>query len=324
MDSFNTQAIIDTAKTLGRHETQKPETKEIGGVSCLVTHSGAITPLVLPEKFLNHPKRKRARVELFEALSFIRYLNRHKIAGRSHVFGICTETAGVFNAILDYHDEETLAPVAAKPVETITSTGNAQEPAGQSVIVLEGRPHPLANWGEHTVKLTLATTPEWTRWLQKNGQLIPQADFAEFIEENQLDIVEPDAGVILDVAQQLQGKKTVNFRSGKKLSNGQISFEYTEEIQVAGGNGATSRTDGSMVVPDKFKLRLVPFIGALGVEIEARLRFRIGTDGKLSFAYLLNRPHLVIEQIFKGTRDEIEKETGLSVLMGSGAITPGS
>jgi len=73
-------------------------------------------------------------------------------------------------------------------------------------------------------------------------------------------------------------------------------------------------------VPDKFTIRIVPFVGANGVYIEARIRFRIGNDGSVSFAYLLNRPYKVIEDAFNVTRDDIEKNTGIKVLLGTGAV----
>lgn len=285
----NASAIIEAARELGKSETLKPTREKIGTLEVLLHQDGKISSL---ERYADNPRRKRAKVSIYETNSFIDYVNRHKIAGSTHLFGQATELGGSFSATFDYHGAER----GASPTPT-----------------------PAAGWGEHTATLSLETTPEWRRWVGNNAKLLTQEQFAEFIEDNQLDIIEPAAAEILDMAQLLTGKKTVNFKGGKNLKNGSIQLEYTETIEVTGG--ATSRRDDAMIVPDKFKLGLVPFVGASGVEIEARLRFRIGDSGKLSFAYILNRPYKVIEAAFQFARDEIEDKTGIKVLLGSGAVS---
>jgi uncharacterized protein YfdQ (DUF2303 family) len=228
------------------------------------------------------PKRKRASVKLYETYSFIEYVKAHLLVGATHIFGVATETGGSFTAILDYHSHE---------------------------------PDGGANWGEHVCALTLATTPEWKRWIERNSQYMTQEAFAEFIEENMLDIVRPDAGVLIDIAQLLQGKKSVNFKSGKNLKNGALTFEYSELIESTGG-----RANGDMEIPDRFAIGICPFVGSSGVEMEARLRFRISDTGKLTFAYILNRPFKVIEEAFNASREEIEKKTGLEIHLGTAEV----
>jgi uncharacterized protein YfdQ (DUF2303 family) len=279
----NIPAIIAVAREAGAAGVNKPELHTIEGRPCLVTQQGAITPLVLAEKHLDTPRRKRAKVALYEAASFIDYLNRHKIAGATHIFGRATETAAGFSAVIDYHG------------------------------AADGR----AAWGEHHVALTMEITPEWARWMKFNATYLPQQAFAEFIEDNLLDIVEPDPATLLEVAQGLQGMKNVQFKSGRNLKDGAVKFELVETIELS---GSTQRRDATFSVPDKFKVALVPYVGANGVEIEARLRFRIGNDGSVSFAYILNRPYKVIETAFNVTCEDIEKGTAIKVLLGAGVI----
>lgn len=292
---INIPAIIETSKELGELKANKREIRPVNGVECIVDmRTGSCSPLRLTDSFLDHPRRKRATVDLYETKSFIEYVNRHKVANRTHIFGKATELGGSFTAVLDYHDEERSAP------------GEGAEAT-----------KPLANFGQHTCELTLQTTPEWRRWVQSNAKLISQEQFAEFIEDNMNDIVEPAAADILEMAQLLQGKKTVTFRGGRNLRTGAIALEFVENIEV---QGTTNRQDGQMQLPDRFKLGLVPFIGADGVEIEARLRFRIGSDGKLSFAYVLNRPYKLIEEAFGVAMANIEQGIGLPVMLGSASI----
>jgi uncharacterized protein YfdQ (DUF2303 family) len=253
--------------------------------------------LVAMEKHQSYPRRKRATVGLYEARSFIDYVNLHKHPGATAVFGKATELGGSFTAVLDYHGANLNVPQEG-------------EKPGQ---FNEGIP----NWGDHKVTFTLETTPEWARWVANSNKLMPQEQFAEFIEENMADIVAPAAGDILDMAQGLVGRKGVQFKTGRNLKDGSIKLEYVENIDV---QGTISRRDDAFKVPDSFRLGIVPFVGSNGVEIDARLRFRIGTDAKLSFAYLLNRPYRLIEEAFNATRDDIERETGIKVMLGSATV----
>ena len=77
---------------------------------------------------------------------------------------------------------------------------------------------------------------------------------------------------------------------------------------------------GDMQVPDRFVLGICPFVGAYGVEMSARLRFRISDGGKLTFIYILDRPFKVIESAFASARARIEAETGLTVHLGSATV----
>lgn len=234
------------------------------------------------EIYRNNPKRKRAWLRLVETRSFINYVKEHKSENATHVFGVATEEGGKFTAFIDWHDR------------------------GEDA---------AANWGEHQVDLLLSTTPEWRRWLGSNSKLMSQEAFAEFLEDNLTDIVRPDAGHLIDIAQMLQGKKTAHFKSGKNLQNGAITLEYSETIETSG-----SRVNGDFQVPSEFFIGVCPFVGAEGVEIRARLRFRIVDGGKLHFAYILDRPYKVIEAAFTLAREQIETELGLKVHLGGGQI----
>lgn len=253
---------------------------------------GARRYLVYPDKTIKSlealgdaPVLAVASVKIFEAKSFIDYVNAHKIAGRTKLFGVYALNESAFAATIDYHGDN-------------ASKGGA-------------------GFGDHEVTFALVKSPEWQAWLEWNGKAMAQEQFAEFIEDNMADIVSPDPAALLDVAQLLKGKKTVTFKSGRNLANGAVQFEYAETIETTGGQ---SRRDDSMEVPGQFVLQLVPFGGDVGIEIKARLRYRIDNQGKLSFHYKLDRPHKVVEASFIRTREKIEQETKLPVLIGSATI----
>lgn len=83
----NIKPVIELAQKYGTLSAQQPIEKIINDVPCLVgSVNGNIIPLVLPERHLPNPKRKRAKVELYEERSFIDYLNRHsRQIGRAHI-----------------------------------------------------------------------------------------------------------------------------------------------------------------------------------------------------------------------------------------------
>lgn len=253
----------------------------------VVTNDGRVV-ILDNENSEPHPKRKRAEVTVYDVPSFIAYVKSHAVAGQTHLFGDASETEAECSATFDYHS------------------------------VAQGGEHGTANWGNHTATLNLRVTPEWLRWLSNNNRLFTQVDFAEFIEDNLADILKPDAAEILDIAQFLVGKKTVTFKSGRNLSNGAVQLEYSEQID------ATSRKDDSMQVPSRIVLGLAPFVGAPVAQISARLRFRIGQNGLLSFQYVLDRPFKILEAGFNAAVAEIEKGTGLKVHRGHAAILPPS
>lgn len=253
----------------------------VPAIGLAVFPSGTVVSLE-KEEYAAHPKRKRATVRLVETASFIDYVAAHQSASETHVFGIASEQGGEFYAVIDYHGRGADAD---------------------------------ANWGEHVAKLVLSTTPEWQRWLGSNQKLMSQEAFAEFLEDNLTDIVRPDAASLIDLAQLLTGKKTAHFKSGRNLHNGAIALEYTETIETTGG-----RVNADMQLPSEFFIGLCPFVGAAGVEIRARLRFRILDGGKLYFTYILDRPFKVIETAFNLARGEIEEGLSLKVHLGGAAV----
>lgn len=261
----------------------------IAAASVIVFSDKSTLPL---ERFADNPRRKRAKVTLEDQDSFARYVNQHKLAFVTALFGRISEAGGSFAAIMDYHTQNVLA-----------AEGDAIETAGET-----------ARWGEHRADFTLAFTPEWLRWTKKDGVPLSQLEFAEMIEDNLPDIMEPRAADLLEIVQDLTAKKDVNFKSTLRLDNGQVGLVYDETI-------STGKRDGQIDLPREFTLSIAPFRGSPAVGIKARLRFRIN-DGVLEFVYRLNQPNKVLETAFDGARTYIAAQTGLPVLLGGASVTP--
>ncbi len=223
------------------------------------------------EQFLPAPRRVKSDVGLDDGPSFVAYVNRFKTAG---ALLLANRDAASVTALLDYHE------AADKP-----------------------------SWLTHRAVLTVKKTPEWVTWIGKNKQWIGQGDFADFLEDNVLDIAEPDGATILEAASNLQARKTVHFKSGINLSNTTTQLEFVETLE---GTSAV----GQMEVPTRFTLGLAPFVGMEPIAIPARLRYRI-VDHKLSFMFIIERHGRILEKAFDAVLTMIADQTDIKPLLGS-------
>ena len=133
-----------------------------------------------------------------------------------------------------------------------------------------------------------------------------QEQFAHFIEQNLVDIVEPVSAEMLEISRSLIAKKSASFSSAIRLSDGSHQFSYDEDIK-----GSTK--SGNLAVPETFKIGIPVFLNGTGYAIEARLRYRI-KDQSLEMWYELIRPHDVFEDAFNAIHAEISKETGMELI----------
>jgi len=225
------------------------------------------------EHTLAYPTRKRAEVKLAQTKGFIDYFLRHRITGGvSTIYG--TTEPPKFVAILNDHG------------------------AG------------VPGWRDHIARYECPLAVEWLTWTKVNKTLMPQATFAQFIEENLPDIVEPTAAEMLEISRTLEAKKKGNFASGIRLANGETQFTYEESI-----DGTAAK--GQMRVPEVFAIGIPVFHGGPKYRIEARLRYRIADGGALSMWFDLVRPHKVIEDAALEVWTHIEEATGETIFQGN-------
>lgn len=162
-------------------------------------------------------------------------------------------------------------------------------------------------WGSHTCTLRCIYSTEWKTWHGNDKKQMNQTDFAEFIESNAIDIVEPAAAQMIEVALTLQAKTKVDFASGVRLENGQVQLTYKEEIT------GTAGVKGEIKIPDKFTLAVRIFQGGEKYKVECHLRYRINS-GKLVFFYQIIRPERLIEDAFEQVKKQVETGcTGASI-----------
>ncbi|MCP1646964.1 YfdQ family protein [Pseudomonas nitroreducens] len=224
------------------------------------------------EHLLPAPSRVRENLNVLDAMTFIDYVKRF---AKPSTAVFCNGPTGLtFTAVIDYHQPD--------------------QPA----------------WGSHVARYKCPTTVEWGNWKAFDRKKLDQASFAEFIEDNVRDIVQPNdqplapsAADMLEISRTLEAKKNISFRQGTRLDNGQIQLTYNEEID--GRAGAT----GQLNIPEQFYIGVRPFLGGEAFLIAARFRYRIA-DQRLVMWFELVRPDKVLEEAYGAVRKQIAEGIG--------------
>lgn len=229
------------------------------------------------EKAQANPSRKRGTVQVKDVASLLAYMADQEIEG-------ATSTGYVY---------------ADPDARTITAVFNDQRGA-------------TAGWRDYRASFKAEYTPEFHRWLEGNGagKAKAQTDFAEFIEDNLADITEPYAKDLLEVATTIQASSGIEFKSAKRLQDGQTQLVYNETIDARAG------ANGSMSIPKEFTLGLRIFKNGGGYLLKARLKYRLHS-GSVKFWYELDRPERAVEDAFAGYVSEVREKGGYQVLLGA-------
>lgn len=215
------------------------------------------------DAWADNPRRAKASRTVGDAASFVAYLAKHGTAA-SEVWADTPKSSVV--AVIDAH-------------------AGADAPAG---------------WEGHKLTLQLEKTPAWLAWMQLDGQLVSQTDFAEFIETRSLDVKDPDAATLLEVANKFVVKRSVDFESGERRQDGQTRFEYKETL--AGKVGQKGHID----VPDLLTLVLKPYVGGPSYHVYARFRYRLN-GSQLVVGIVLERPKDILDAAFADVVEAIRK-----------------
>ena len=137
-------------------------------------------------------------------------------------------------------------------------------------------------------------------WSSRNKQEFTQEQFAYFIEDQIADFREPTGAKMLETALNFRVKQGIHFKSGMRLQDGTVQFEYSEQNEGAVG------TQGKLSIPELFRIDIPVWegLGQKKYQFEARFRWKL-SGGNLALRYELIRPHKVIEQAFKDVLDGI-------------------
>lgn len=161
-------------------------------------------------------------------------------------------------------------------------------------------------WGDHKAILALRHTDDWKDWTKYDGQLLPQLEFSEFIEDHLPNFSTPSGADMLELAQTFQATTKVDFASSQRLKSGETELLYTENQTASAGK------KGSLAIPDTFTLGLQVFERGDAYKVQARFRYRIH-DGQLRLGYRLTRPRDVLQAAFDAVVETVSEGTGPDV-----------
>ncbi|MCL5742987.1 MAG: YfdQ family protein, partial [Acidobacteria bacterium] len=159
------------------------------------------------------------------------------------------------------------------------------------------------------------TTPEWDTWFAKNQKAFGQVEFAEFLEDNLIDVAEPTGADLLEITRTLEAKKDVAYSSAIKLNNGSVRINYDEVIK-----GTANTQAGVIEIPEQFTLQIQVIRGGSQFRFPARFKYRL-KDRALLLWYEIVRPHKILEQALDETVAAIREGTGIPIRKGVATLT---
>lgn len=220
------------------------------------------------------PARPKGLAKLRDAASFIRYFKDHS-EGRSRVYA--TLEPARFLAVFDDFDDM-----------------NSEDMAAQ------------ADWREFRAVFEVPASREWNLWNAANRKHMGQLAFAEFLQDNLPDVVQPDGTTLLEMALNFEAAQTGTFIATQRLQNGNHNLQWK----------ADNNAGGTVQLPEQVVLSIPVFENEAPSELHARLRYRV-KEGVLSIWYELVRPHKVLEAAFRATWKRIEEEATATILLGT-------
>lgn len=228
--------------------------------------------LIVPATKEEFPRFLTAAPRFYDSGAFIAYVNAFKMAA-TRIFYV---QAGKFLAVIDYHDSKR----PAVPLH-----------------------------GDHLAYLDLTRSPEWITWAGASEKAMNQQEFAEFVEDNARDILQPTPMEMLEIATGLQATVGATFRSAINQANGTVQLNWDEQVE------GTVRATGK-AIPAQFQIGVRPFMGTERYPVDCRLRYRVA-GGSLKLHYKALHLDPITEAALEGIVAKVRDETGIAPALGS-------
>jgi len=294
------EAIIDFATT---SLASKPfDAASVGAAPYLDLPKGRHVESLKPilDQFRERPEAAVGFARLDTADSFIDHIKRHAKAISSVVFG--HRDTSRFHAIYDYHDNGL--------------TGRDDNGSGS---------HP--GWCRHGSIYACPFSEEWKAWVAGSKNMMAGVQFAEFLQERIMDIVETPVSSpsfdqirtllggmlgtpaqIMDLSRNLTINVGAKVRQAINLSTGEVSLAYDE--QHSDGEGQPVK------VPTLFAIGIPVYRGGVRYQIAMRLRYRLDA-GKVLWGYQLHRADESLDVAFAEVARKVAEGTHMPVFMGT-------
>ncbi len=221
------------------------------------------------------PARPKGTVQLRDTASFIRYFKDHA-AERSRIYAKLDPA--LFLAVFDEF--------------------NGFVDAGDVSL--------QADWREFRAAFSVPPSREWLLWHEANRKPMSQVSFAEFLQDNLPDVVQPAGAELLQLALNFESAQSGTYVATQRLQDGSHNLQWR----------ADNNASGTVKLPEHITLQIPVFENETPSELQARLKYRV-KEGVLSLWFELVRPHKVLEAAFRSAWDRIAEGTGAVILLGS-------
>jgi len=223
----------------------------------------------------SRPLRLKGTAQHQELDSFIEHIERFK---DEHSVVYADAEKVQLTAVFDYHEKETHEP----------------------------------RWCGHRSVYACPLSAQWKRWLERNERPMSQDEFAQFIDDNMVDLVAAKEGEdfaqpakVLEMARLLVIRTKGEFERKVDQTTGEFSLVNKLEHETT-----------STKIPRAFCIGIPVFEGGSGYRIEARLRFSLN-GGRPQFSYALYQPEQIKRHAFGEVRAKVKDRTLLPLFVGS-------
>lgn len=259
IEDTKTEAAV--VATLADHAAENQRTAVAVGEVYLVRDETGGLRVRDTDEYAEHPRHKAASRSVTDAKSFVEYVNRHGSDG-TEVYAHTNSSKVV--AVIDSHE------------------GGGYD----------------AGWQKHRVSLDLEHSKQWLAWKAADGKLFDQGEFADFIDDQWNDVIDPEPARMIDIARTFQAHTKVNFESAIREQSGDVKLSYIEDTAAKAGQ------KGDIEIPARIQLALRPYIGGPIYSIWANFRYRL-RGGSVALGFKLERPELILEAAFADIVTEI-------------------
>lgn len=216
------------------------------------------------EEVLERPLQLQQSTTLHTAKDLIAYVNR--FADQNSIVFVDV-IGGKISAVLDFHEAKDVSSYGSKA---------------------------LQRHCKHVANFRVNHTTEFLKVKENSGRKMSQMDFALFLEDVMPYVNQPAAAELYEIVNTLQAKTDIDFKSGTRTDNGQVSLTYNENIQASAGR------QGNLNIPEQIVFGIQVHRGGEHYALPARFRYRI-KDGSIALWYDLDQLEKAVEKSMEDT-----------------------
>jgi uncharacterized protein YfdQ (DUF2303 family) len=279
----------------------------------------SLKPLL--DEYRTHPVRVRGCANITDLSSFIEHVQRFKDAD-TVIFADTTFGSASILAVYDYHQPRFVACVEDPEFP-------ADDPkVGDSLMSFR---RGEARYMGHRAIYRFPFSKEWKAWNAQNGKPMSQGDFAEFLEDRILDVINPptpdelngtvlgqisaslgahyaDAAKLMALSREFAVHSRESVKNAQNLSTGEMTIEYQAEN--------VDKQGLPLKVPNLFMIGIRVFERGEPWRIPVRLRFRV-SGGTIRWHYEMFRTEQVGDEAISEALARVRENTGVPLLIGS-------